>query len=499
MATFTVGGPTGQTLYPFWTVMNCNGPHRFLDAGYADALPVERPFIREVNAVYLLGGRRPGVNAWYRGRRPDGGIAADFEGLIAQLKAMLDRGLTPRPVLDNVPYEMSDPPADHAFGNTAPPADESVWEAYVEAALRAMVRAFGRERVGRWWFRAGTEPDLSPDHWSGTRAQALEHYRRTAAAFERVLPEGRLGPGNVLNPVGNEYGREKFHEWGLDFFDYCAEHDVRLDWFSCSWYAQVGVSADYFDRAVAMIRERACRHARFRDTPLAIGEFAILYDEDWRRLYDGEASEWGASFYAALARRVYDRGIADVYEWAQTTRGVWHPRAQAIAWLAEMSGGERLAVRHRDRSDLDNGILAARRGDALILLLFNHHAHREPPVAEVFDVTVAEPRVRAGQVWRLDADYLDRDHGVWVRDFEADAAAAGIAPLAGSGRYEGSPARRFGPRGEALFRERIETYRALSRPARAPAERIAAEADGRLRFRVEMPGLSVRRLRLTPG
>ncbi len=498
MATFHIGGPTGQTLYPFWTVMNCNRPHHFLKADFTGALRVERPFIREVNAVYLLGGRWPGVNAWYLGRRPDGGISTDFDGMIAQLKAMLDLGLTPRPVLDNVPYEMSDPPSDHAYGNTAPPADASVWEAYVEAALRAMVRAFGRERVEGWWFRAGTEPDLSPDHWSGTREQALEHYRRTAAAFDRVLPRGRLAPGNVLNPVGNEYGREEFHEWGLDFFDYCARHEVRLDWFSCSWYAQVGVTGDYFDRAIAAIRERAARYPRFRNTPLVVGEFAVLYDEDWRRLHDGDASEWGASFYAALARRVYDHGVADVYEWAQTTRGVLHPRAQVIAWLAEMSGGEQLAVRHRDRSDLDNGILAARRDDALLLLLYNHHAHRDPPVAETFDIAIRDPHLRPGRVWRASAEYLDRDHGVWVRDFEADAAAAGLAPLPESGRFEGGPARRFGPRGDALFRERIENYRARSRPARAPDERLTADDGGGLRFRVDMPGLSVRRIRLTP-
>ena len=89
--------------YPFWTVANCNGPHRFLQPDYAAGFKRGQPFITQINAVYLLGGRYRDQNVWYRGLLPDGRLDVDFTGLIAQLQAMLDGGYTPWVVLDNTP------------------------------------------------------------------------------------------------------------------------------------------------------------------------------------------------------------------------------------------------------------------------------------------------------------------------------------------------------------------------------------------------------------
>jgi hypothetical protein len=42
--------------YRFWTVANCNGPHRFLKPGHIEGKKRGQPFISQINAVYLLGG-----------------------------------------------------------------------------------------------------------------------------------------------------------------------------------------------------------------------------------------------------------------------------------------------------------------------------------------------------------------------------------------------------------------------------------------------------------
>ena len=80
---------------------------------------------------------------------------------------------------------MSDPPQENTYGNTAPAKDVRVWGKYVEGAARAMVDAFGRETVARWWFRVGTEPDLAPGHWVDVPL-FWHHWRNGGAALQAL-------------------------------------------------------------------------------------------------------------------------------------------------------------------------------------------------------------------------------------------------------------------------------------------------------------------------
>ena len=66
--TITIKGdrPIGET-YRFWTVGNYNQPHRFSTPGYGDGIARSQPFVKQVNAVYLLGGRYRDQNNWFLG------------------------------------------------------------------------------------------------------------------------------------------------------------------------------------------------------------------------------------------------------------------------------------------------------------------------------------------------------------------------------------------------------------------------------------------------
>ncbi|MBN2451244.1 MAG: hypothetical protein JXR77_12695, partial [Lentisphaeria bacterium] len=476
------------TCYAFWTVANCNEPHRFTDEAYRRGCRA-RPFIRQVNAVYLLGGRYRDQNVWYAGLDAHGRLEVDFRGLIDQIRGMLDVGYTPWIVLDNVPYAMSDPPREHTYGNTAPPADVTVWARYVEAAVQAMVDAFGAERVASWWFRVGTEPDLNPGHWCGTREEYLRLYDHTVAAVTRVLPGATIGPGNILNPAGGQFGTRSTGNWGLDIIDHCGagrNHatgavSTQMDWFSSSWYGRVGQSLDAFDDAVARVRERLDRYPRFAHTPLIVGEFAVLHDERGRRLWAGDTTEWAASFYAALAARVYAHGIRHVYEWAATTAGLYHARAHVIAMLERVVGSPRLAVTVEARSSADAGALAFRQGESLCLLLYNHRPLRQPKVPETIHLVVRDPRLTGGSTWRLSEALLDAEHGVWTHAFEADCAEAGIEADPTAGAHEGSIGRTYGEAGVALFRRNLGTYRALAEVPTVRVDEPVTVGDGEWR------------------
>jgi len=492
------------TCHRFWTVANCNGPHRFLQPGYADGTRRGQPFIRDINAVYLLGGRYPDQNVWFRGVAPDGKLDVDFSGLIAQLKAMLDGGYTPWIVLDNTPYAMSHPPQESTYGNTAPPDDERLWARYVDAALRAVIEAFGKERVSQWWFRVGTEPDLLPGHWSGTREQYFAHYDYTVSAVTNLLPTARIGPGNILNPRDGQFGTKTRGMWGLDIIDHAAcgtnaatgGIGTRLDWFSCSWYARIGRPLSDFDEAVNLMRARLGRYPQFRETPLVIGEFTVLHDENGRRLWAGDTTEWAASFYAGMADRVYRYGIRQVYEWSQTTEGILHPRTQVIAMLDRMAEGQRLETEVRASSAADCGAVACRKGDDLFVLLYNHRALRRPSIPEKVHLVVSDGRMKKGAAWQLSETLVDKTHATWAYSLAADCRAAGVKPLPLAGRYEGSVSLLYGKPGVDVFRKNKDKYAQLSQVVET-SETIRV-GSGRFERTIDMAGHSVRLIKFTP-
>lgn len=492
--------------YRFWTIGNHNKPHAFADAAYSRRVTASRPFVTQINAVYLLGGRYRDQNCWFQGVGEDGRVLADFTGMLTQLQAIVDGGLVPWIVLDNIPYTMSAPPQENTYGNTAPPADERLWSAYVEQAIRAMVGHFGRDLVSTWWFRVGTEPDLCPAHWAGTREQYFTHYDYTVDAVTRVLPQATVGPGNILNPAGGEFGTTTRKQWGLDIIDHVAQgtnactgtQGTRMDWFSFSWYARVGQPLTRFDAAVTAIRSRMARYPELAETPLVVGEFAVLHDERGRRIWSGETTEWAASFYAALADRVYRYGIRHVYEWAQTTGGLLHPRTNVMSLLQTMSGGRRLAVDVQGESMACCGAIASRQGEDLLVLLYNHRFLRRPKVDESVQLVLRDSRMRAGDQWLLSEQLVDAEHGTWAHAFAADCAAAGLTQLPKAGSFEGDPRRLYGDDALKVFHSNRATYAALAQiPVTRDAEPLRV-LDGNVQLDLQLNGHSVRLLRLAP-
>jgi len=361
--------PTGKTLHPFWSVANFTFNNRRTFSKREDGMLLRNrsPFAREVVVDYILGGRIPEGEEYYHGLDEEGGLMVDFTKLIRRVRHAVEAGYRPWIGLENVPPAMSDPVRWNTYGNSAPPADYDLFERYVRLAMQALVEAFGEETVANWSFIIATEPDLYPGHWSGSKEEfytLLDHTLRPAL---QVVPGISISPGNILNPgyarreksAANPDGlvRSRDH-WGLDIIDYMASGDIntggrngsRMDFFSFSWYGRIGREMDTFDRAVSVTRERLSRYPQYADIPLDVREFAVLHDEEGRRFYAGDATEWAASFYAALARRVYEKGVRFVFEWDHATLGVLHPRGQVIRFLERMEDKNGEAVLSRDKA-----------------------------------------------------------------------------------------------------------------------------------------------------
>ena len=482
-------GKVEGEIYNFWSIANYTRQDQFTENVFRVEQKRAHPWMRYVNCVRLLGGRLDGRQEWFKGVDDKGRPIFAFEGLVAILQGIMDAGYTPRIVLDNVPLAMSGDVKMEKYGNTYPPKDYAVWEAYIEGAVRAMVNAFGEKRVGSWRFRVGTEPDLYPGHWIGTPEQYKHHYTRTVTAVQRVIPEPDIGPGNIIDT--------KHGEWGLDLIDFVAEKGLPMTFFSSSWYGRVGEEQQGFEENVAAMRSRLSRYERFRDIPLEIAEFAILQDEYNQRLWCGDATEWGASWYAGIAEKVYRLNVAQIHQWATVTSGLHHPRSHLHTMLGKMAGGERLAVSVTDASsNALAGAIASRKDDAIYVLLYNHRAQRAPSVPETITLKVSDVRMKAGEGWLVDEWLVDRDHGVFIHAFNEDCREAGLQPLPESGCFEGNIRLRWGDEGSRLLRENYPKYAGLSNlPQTKRGEKLVVQ-DGAVTMTIGMAGHSVRLVKL---
>jgi xylan 1,4-beta-xylosidase len=495
------------TCYNFWSISNYTSQHMFADPAYPARARRDKPFMKQVNCVRLLGGRHDGRNAWFQGLDDDGNIVCDFAEMTRYLRGVQDAGYTPRIVLDNVPTAMSEPGELATYGNTRPARDLRLWHAYVHGAVQAMVDAFGISTVSQWRFRVGTEPDLNPGHWQGTKEDYFRHYDCTVDAVCGIIPQAEIGPGNILNPARagrkNAAGQKP---WGLDIVDHCAVGEntwtggtgTRMCFLECSWYGQVGQPIDSLDVAIERMRSRLSRYPKFADLPLSIAEFAVLQDEHRRRLFSGDITEWGASWYAAVADRVYALDVRQVHEWAEATAGILHPRTHVIGMLERMQGGQRLEVSVAAESAARANAIAAFKDGSYYLLLYNHRPWRTPSISEQIDLMLKSKRFRTGDEWTVSEWAIDRDHGVFVHQLYADCREAGLEPLPESPVYGGNPALRFGRGVQSVIARNRAKYIQLGQPGTLRERQPLRVTDGTATLSIDMPGHSVRLLVITP-
>ncbi|MDD2468533.1 MAG: hypothetical protein PHI97_31530 [Desulfobulbus sp.] len=478
------------TIYNFWSIANYTREDPFTNRTFQVHQKTSHPFMRYVNCVRLLGGRLDGRNRWFKGMDDQGKPIFDFTGLIAILQGILDAGYTPRIVLDNVPLGMSGDVEMEKYGNTHPPKDYKIWDAYIEGAIHSMVDAFGEKRVALWRFRIGTEPDLSPGHWIGTSKQYKKHYVHTVTAVKKVIPDPDIGPGNILDV--------KHGKWGLELIDFIAENNLPMKFFSCSWYGRVGEDQEGFEQNVETIRSRLNRYERFRNIPLEIAEFSILRDEYNQRLWDGDATEWGASWYAGIAEKVYRLNVAQVHQWATTTSGLLHPRVHLHTMLGKMVGGERLAVSvsNADSSAMV-GTVAARKDGAIYILLYNHRALRKPQLSGTIRLNIKDDQMKAGVKWKLSKWQVDREHGVFIHTFVEDCGKAGLKPLPDTAALDGDIRRRWGVEGMRLLKKNFRKYKELSKLPQVVKTQALDVDQGKVKITVHMPGHSVQLLKIS--
>jgi xylan 1,4-beta-xylosidase len=510
----------GPPCYRFWDVRVTTNQMDFLKRP-ASLVRSENPFATTVNCVRLLGGRPDSLNLWYKGVDEKGNIKTDFTDLVRIIRTILDGGIKPYIVLDNVPTEMSDGDLNF-YGNCKPPKDYNLWRQYIEAFMKVLVREFGPDQVKTWQFRVGTEPDLFPNHWNGSREEYFKHYDITVDAVTKVLPEAIIGPGNILNPTnkfwvkGNakaEMNDEptdivgKANGWGLSIIDHAAvgtnyvtgNKGTKMDFFGFSYYDAVGGKRPILlDKAIEIVRERLARYPELKNLPVSAQEFGILQDDNNKRLWGNEITEWGASWYAAISDIAYRYNLSKAYEWSTTTNGIMHPRTLVIQLLERMAGGKRIDVSKDGKAEGNVGAIASLKDGKIYVLLYNHLLNRMPAVTNNISLSVNGSQLVGKKKWLMNEWSVDRDHGVWAYEMYADLEKAGFKPEPSTPIYDGSPGKTFRSGWREIFEQNRSKYQRISESIMTKKEAPVKSDNGAIRLEYDMPGHSVRLLEFIP-
>lgn len=494
--------PIGPS-HRFWTVRVLTDQSDFNNRRFLDSFKESHPYTHSINCVRVLGGRPDHLNEWYQGSKSNGSIKADFSPLMPQLHALLATGITPRIVLDNVPWAMSRDRTVNEYGNANPPDDFNQWRAYISAFARALVAEFGIEVVKTWRFRVGTEPDLLPGHWTGTREQYFRHYAVTVEALTRIIPDADIGPGNILNPAKTPPGVRKNamqltgdgKGWGVTLIDHLAETKTRATFFGFSHYSHVGQPLQ-LEESIRRIRQRMDLHPALKDLPLDIQEFGILSDENKRRLHGGEGSEWAASWYAAIADIAYRENISEIYDWGYSASNLPIPRQLVIGMLDKMAGGQRLDVSANGGGTGNSGAIAVRKDSSIYLLLYHHQAPRESPLRRNMTVKLEGAAIASSYRWTWNEWTVDRDHGSWIRGFYRDCEKAGVKTLPEAPNFGIHFNRRFANGWKKVLKQNRGKYRGIARLQQTATMRQATASDGVLVVNAELPAHSVKLIEL---
>lgn len=135
-------------------------------------------------------------------------------------------GMRPIVELSFMPAALSsgDDTVFHYKGNITPPRDMAQWEELMRKLAAHWVDRYGIDEVAQWYFEVWNEPNL-PAFWTGTQDQYFALYETSARAIKGVDARLRVGgPATAANA------------WLPQFQQFCARHDVPVDFISTHLY-----------------------------------------------------------------------------------------------------------------------------------------------------------------------------------------------------------------------------------------------------------------------
>lgn len=471
-----------------------------------------------ISAVRLLGGWKipePIESHDLVYREEDGSLAYRWALLHKRIDPIVENGLTPLIVLDNVPYALAPEGVvpNPAYGQNMAPTDFEEWETFVEALCRELKSRYGEELAGTWRYRVGTEAD-NPNHWEDRAPDSLEKYLKAydhaAAAVLRVFPEARIGPSNFNSMFAGEFHRSVDPRKVMEHFAFGENYATgatgsAIDFLPISFYGlyhmggnfphpdadEYGYSPEALRLHARYLNDLRNIHPKFADLPLEIQEHGNLHNEAGQVSH--EPGAFGAAWTAAQYAVALQEGIDELFVWQdyQPLGGgvtLLYGNAWLRTMLEKMRGGTVYDPTIRTTS-MANWIYAFSvvQPDRIWIVISNYH--RDRAVAHEEDIAVELP------VDWIGSDSLD---GIEMYQLNRNNAPMDIMHrrLAEAGELTGPPnglgnmatqagAHLIRQQRDAFWQLQLETFRPQ------PFDGRVSQENGVFRLRFEAPTPSV--------
>lgn len=163
-------------------------------------------------------------------------------------------------------------------GNVTPPRSYEQWEAMIEQLTRHLTQRYGSDEVRKWYFEVWNEPNLD-GFWPAGEAEYFKLYASSVRAIKRVDPAYRVG-----GPATAGFG------WIKETLDFCAEHDVPIDFIATHAY---GATEGFLD-------EKGKGHTMLAASPISVIDglpdvLDAIRGSKWPNL-PVLVTEWGPSY-----------------------------------------------------------------------------------------------------------------------------------------------------------------------------------------------------------
>ncbi len=168
---------------------------------------------------------------------------------------MLQTGARPFVELSFAPTEMATAKGTTFWwkANGGPPSDYNKWAALVQHFVDHCIARYGIDEVRRWYFEVWNEPNLTDGFFKGTQRQYFDLYKITAETIKKSDPQLKVGGPATSNfdldqaAIKQAQASGKPYDplaipwkpvWIDDFFAYCKQNNLPVDFVSTHPYPQ---------------------------------------------------------------------------------------------------------------------------------------------------------------------------------------------------------------------------------------------------------------------
>jgi xylan 1,4-beta-xylosidase len=300
----------------------------------------------------------------------------------------------------------------HYQSNVTPPKDYDRWAELMRRLVSHWVERYGLEEVRQWFFEVWNEPNIE-HFWTGTQDEYFRLYHVTVEAIKDIDPSLRVGgPATARNA------------WIVPFLDYCARHDLPVDFVSTHHYPTDAFGQEGDDTVTKLAKaERGVLQEQVRRARRRAQGHPLYYTE-WNTSSNPRDPLHDLPYAAAFITRTIMEvaGMVEGYSfWTFSDifqenyfpstpfhggfgllnlHGIPKPAYRAYQLLHRL-GTQRLAVEGR-HGTVDAWAVRGEEGE-LTVLLTNHALPRHPITTELARVELTHTQEpRAAFVERID-------------------------------------------------------------------------------------------------